>query len=85
MENIFSRNPRPKLKWLIDGVNYSEKKFEAFTDEPFVINITYVDNWLMNHILVFKMDNPRRLAKYECILNDEITIREHFIQILGTF
>ena len=39
----------------------------------------------MNHILVFKMDNPRRLAKYECILNDEITIREHFIQILGKF
>ena len=75
-------NPRPKIKWLIDGVNYSEKKFESFTDEPFVINITFLDNWSMNHILVFKMDNPRTVSKYECILNDNITIRRHFIKVV---
>lgn len=77
-----SGNPRPRIKWLIDGVNYSEKKFESFTDEPFVINITFRDTWHMNHILVFKMDNQRQLAKYECILNDNITIREHYIKVI---
>ncbi len=77
-----SGNPRPRIKWLIDGVNYSEKKFESFTDEPFVINITFMDTWHMNHILVFKMDNKRNLAKYECILNDNVTIREHYIKVI---
>ena len=77
-----SGNPRPRIKWLIDGVNYSEKKFETFTDEPFVINITFMDTWHMNHILVFKMDNKRKQAKYECILNDNITIREHYINVI---
>jgi hypothetical protein len=77
-----SGNPRPKIKWLIDGINYSEKKFETFTDEPFVINITFIDTWQMNHILVFKMDNKRKEAKYECILNDKITVRKHYIKVI---
>lgn len=36
----------------------------------------------MNHILVFKMDNERKEAKYECILNDKISIREHYIKVV---
>ena len=36
----------------------------------------------MNHILVFKMDNQRILAKYECILNGNVTIREHYIKVI---
>ena len=36
----------------------------------------------MNHILVFKMDNKRKEAKYECILNDKITVRKHYIKVI---
>jgi len=28
------------------------------------------------------MDNKRELAKYECILNDNVTIREHYIKVV---
>lgn len=75
--------PMPKLKWIIDGVNYNEKKFEMLTDEPFVINLAEKNASIMNNILVMKMDNSRRVAKYECILNDNITIKKHFIEIMG--
>ena len=70
------------IKWLIDGVNYSNRKFEFLTDEPFVINITYKNSSQLNHILVMKTDNARNLSKFECILNDNITIRQHYIKIL---
>ena len=78
-----SGNPIPNLKWVIDGVNYNEKKFEMLTDEPFVINITEKNASIINNILVMKIDNARRSAKYECILNDNITIRKNFIEIIG--
>ena len=80
---ILNRNPEPNIKWLIDGVNYSIKKFEYLTDEPFVINITYRNSTQINHILVMKTDNQRNLSKYECILNDNITIRQHYIKVIG--
>jgi hypothetical protein len=72
----------PKLKWLVNGENYSEKKLEILTDEPFVLSLVYKNGTLLNHILVMKMDNPRKLIKYECILNDNVTIREHFVQVI---
>ena len=70
---------------MIDGVNYSTKKFEFLTDEPFVINITYRNTSQLNHILVMKTDNARNLSKYECILNDNTTIRQHFIKVIGKY
>jgi hypothetical protein len=71
------------LKWFINGVNYNERKFEILTDEPFVINITDKNTSLTNNILVMKIDNSKKMAKYECVLNDNITIRQHYIEITG--
>ena len=75
----------PNLKWVIDGVNYNEKKFEMLTDEPFVINITDKNASIINNILVMKIDTARRVGKYECILNNNVTIRKNFIEIVGNF
>ena len=71
------------MKWFINGVNYNERKFEILTDEPFVINITDKNTSLTNNILVMKIDNSKKMAKYECVLNDNITIRQHYIEITG--
>ena len=75
----------PNLKWVIDGVNYNEKKFEMLTDEPFVINITDKNASIINNILVMKIDTARRVSKYECILDNNVTIRRNFIEIVGNF
>ena len=53
------------------------------TDEPFIINITDKNNSYVNNILVMKVDSARKQAKYECVLNDNITIRRNFIEIIG--
>lgn len=79
---VVSGNPEPSIKWLIDGVNYSNKKFEFLTDDPFVINIANRNSSQINHILVMRTDNQRNLSKYECILNDNVTIREHYIRVV---
>ena len=76
-------NPLPKLKWLVDGVDYNNKNLTVLSDEPFVINIDDKNNSLSENILIMKIDHSRPLTKYECILNDNQTVREHFIQIYG--
>ena len=75
--------PIPNLKWIVDGVNYNERKFEILNDEPFVINIPDKNASLVNNILVMKIDSPKKPIKYECILNDNITIRTNYIEIIG--
>ena len=78
-----SGNPMPTLKWLIDGVNYSDRKFETLTDEPFVINITNKNaSAVLNHILIMKIDARRPVARYQCVLNDTIAVRDHYIEIV---
>ena len=37
---------------------------------------------MVNNILVMKIDNPKKLAKYECVLNDSIVIRQHYVQVI---
>lgn len=75
-------NPLPNLKWLIDGVNFNEKTFQHLNDEPFVINITDRNGSLINNILVMKIDHVSKLSKYECILNDNITVIRNYIEII---
>jgi hypothetical protein len=72
------------VKWLIDGVDFNDKiSFKQITDDPFVINITDPNDSSIHNILVMKIDTPRKLAKYECILNDNIVVKSHFIEIIG--
>ncbi len=80
-----SGNPMPNVKWLVDGVNYNDRKLEELTDEPFVISISNYNSSLVNNILVMKMDVPKKAVKYECILNDNITVRQNYIEILGEY
>ena len=73
----------PKIKWLIDNENYSEKEMGTLTNEPFVIDITDKNSKnTLNHILIMKIDGERKLAKYECIVNDTLIVRRHFIRII---
>jgi hypothetical protein len=30
-----------------------------------------------------KIDNPRKLAKYECVLNEDTVVKSHYIEIIG--
>lgn len=81
---IFNRRPINSVKWLIDGVNFNEKNsFKQITDDPFVINITDPNDASLHNILVMKIDNPRKLAKYECVLNEDTVVKSHYIEIIG--
>lgn len=72
------------LKWLVDGVNYNEKTaLKLIPDEPFVINITDQNEAATHNILVMKIDYAKQAAKYECILNDNITVKSYYIEIIG--
>lgn len=73
------------LKWLIDGVNYNDKNIFPETDEPFIINIKDMNNTFVNNILVMNIGNVKPVSKYECILNDNVTVRTHFITIIGNY
>lgn len=74
------------LKWLVDGVNYNDKKIsQTASHDPFVVSIEDKNNSLVNNLLVIRMDYSRPVSKFECILNDNITVRTHYLEILGKY
>lgn len=82
-----SGQPINSVQWLIDGVSLDDEQSKEnepsdITDKPFLINITDPKDASLHAILVMKIDTAKKPAKYECLLNDQIVVRSHFIEIV---
>ncbi|CAF0715506.1 unnamed protein product [Brachionus calyciflorus] len=70
------------LNWYINDQVLNAKNSFFDLDDLFVITSKINDNIpIVNRTLVIKLENPKPMNKYECILNGNLTVRSHYVEI----